>query len=136
MNLSTSRRPDFDDEYLADAIRPPSLEEATEALFYWRARLGRLPRRQFARRREAREMVWRWEERLRSAELRRWGASPLGRTLASLMVLRGLTPSQIATRACRRFAPLRIAVAAVAATIAAVAVFTCVAAVELLHVLF
>jgi hypothetical protein len=91
---------EYDDD-VADVLRGPSLADARESLVYWRERLERLPRRRRAARREARAMVLAWEERVRSAELERWGGGLLGRAAATVAVLRTLGPRQLARRAGR-----------------------------------
>jgi hypothetical protein len=62
---------DGDDRLLADLAAPPPLDEARDALAFWRHRLHTLPRYRRAQRREARAMVERWEERVRRAEIAR-----------------------------------------------------------------
>lgn len=90
--------PAADHEHLADALRGPSPADAASSLAFWRARLERLPLRRVAARREARAMVVVWEERLRRAELERFGGGPIGRLLAGVAVLRGERPGAILRR--------------------------------------
>ena len=56
-----------EDERLRQALAPPPIEDAREALDYWRARQCSLRMWQRGERREAREMVLRWEVRLRES---------------------------------------------------------------------
>jgi hypothetical protein len=84
---------------VADAVRGPSPQDARESLIYWRARLQALPRRRRAARREAREMVVAWEQRLRRAEIERWGGGTIGRFAATVVVMRTLRPAALARRA-------------------------------------
>jgi hypothetical protein len=56
-----------EDERLREALAPPPIEDAREALDYWRTRQCSLRMWQRAERREAREMVLRWEVRLRES---------------------------------------------------------------------
>jgi hypothetical protein len=60
----------FDDAALREALAPPTVAEAEEAVAFWLARLATLPVYRRAARREAREMARRWEERLREARRR------------------------------------------------------------------
>jgi hypothetical protein len=82
-----------------EVLRGPSPADARESLVYWRGRLERLPRRRLAARREARAMVVAWEERLRRAEIERWGGGMLGRFAATVAVLRTVRPRALARRA-------------------------------------
>jgi len=93
-----------DDPFLADALRGPSSDEARESLSYWRTRLDGLPRRRVSQRREAREMIVRWEERLRQAELERWGGGLVGHLAAGLAMLRGTPPATLARSIARQAA--------------------------------
>jgi hypothetical protein len=56
----------------------PALVEARESLSYWENRLHTLPRRSVRARREAREMVTRWRDRVKEAELAEYGPGFLG----------------------------------------------------------
>lgn len=62
-----------DDELLAELREGPSLEEARESLDFWRRRREGLGRGQRRERREADEMIARWETRVRDAERERHG---------------------------------------------------------------
>lgn len=84
---------------VASVLRGPSPADARESLVYWRERLERLPRRRRAARREARAMVVAWEQRLRRAEIERWGGGMLGRFAATVAVLRTLRPAALVRRA-------------------------------------
>ena len=87
---------------LADSLRTPrggaadELEEARELLAYWEQRARRLPRWALMRRREAREMAWRWRERVRAAEQVRYGRGLLG--AASQLAVERRMPSTVAHR--------------------------------------
>ena len=89
------------DDDVRDAIRSPSSEEARESLVYWRDRFDGLPRRRRTARREARTMVLAWEERVRAAEIERWGGGLLGRAAGGVAVLRTMRPRALARRAGR-----------------------------------
>jgi hypothetical protein len=89
------------DDDVRDAIRAPSSAEARESLAYWRDRLDGLPRRRRTARREARTMVLAWEERVRAAEVERWGGGLLGRAAGAVAVLRTMRPRALARRAGR-----------------------------------
>jgi hypothetical protein len=91
--------PHAQEDDVADVLRAPSPADARESLVYWRDRLERLPRRRRAARREARAMVVAWEQRLRRAEMERWGGGVLGRFAAAVAVLRTVRPAALARRA-------------------------------------
>src|SRR5215208_1784295 len=88
---------------LADSLRAPrggaadELDEARELLAYWEQRARRLPRWALMRRREAREMAWRWRERVRAAEQVRYGAGLVG--AASQFAIERRMPTTLAHRA-------------------------------------
>ena len=84
---------------VAEALSGPSSHDARESLVYWRERLERLPRRRRAARREARAMVIAWEERVRRAEIERWGGGTIGRFAAWAVVLRSERPRALVRRA-------------------------------------
>lgn len=86
-----------------ETLGAPSLEEARESLSYWQKRLYELPVYERAKRRESREMVARWEERVEAAERERFGPSPLQQLLAALGLRRMRTQTI--------FAGLKVAVA-------------------------
>ena len=91
--------PDAHDEDVAALLRGPSPADARDSLVYWRDRLEALPRRRRRARREARAMVLAWEQRLRSAEIERWGGGMLGRAAGTVAVLRTVRPADLARRA-------------------------------------
>jgi hypothetical protein len=97
-----------EDKLLADGLRGPSPADAARSLAYWRARLERLPRRRVAARREARAMIVTWEERVRRAEIERYGGGPLGRMLAAVAVVRGERPGAVVRRTARWLVPRRV----------------------------
>ena len=116
---------------LADTLRLPraaaadELDEARELLAYWEQRARRLPRWALVRRREAREMAWRWRERVRAAEQVRYGRGLMG--AASQLAVERRMPTTLAHRG-RQAA--RVALyAAVAATVTLLLVFAAVVAV-------
>jgi hypothetical protein len=83
------------------ALRTPrgpadELEEARELLAYWEQRERRLPWWAVRRRREAREMAWRWRQRTRAAEAVRYGTGVLG--VASQLAVERRVPTQLARR--------------------------------------
>lgn len=87
------------DDGVEDAVRGPEPGEAREALEYWRDRLQRLPHRRRADRREAQAMVVAWEQRLRGAEIERWGGGMIGRLAGTVAVARTLRLRMLARRA-------------------------------------
>ncbi|MDX6721248.1 MAG: hypothetical protein QOJ63_3502 [Solirubrobacteraceae bacterium] len=91
--------PNAQEDDVVGVLRGPSPADARESLVYWRDRLERLPRRRRAARREARAMVVAWEQRLRRAEMERWGGGMLGRFAATVAVLRTARPATLARRA-------------------------------------
>jgi phage baseplate assembly protein W len=115
--LSLSPRPVDDD------LRE-SLDEAREALAYWEGRVRHLPWRAVRRRREARELVVRWEARVAAQERERHGHGIVG-ALVLLATERRLPQAgrraglRVIRRARRTLAA--VAVTAVALTAAAVA---------------
>ena len=67
------------DLLLIAAMRePPALEQARSSLDFWRHRHSTLPIYRRRARREANEMIGRWQERVLEAERRRYGTGPLG----------------------------------------------------------
>jgi hypothetical protein len=101
---------------LEDALRGPSPADARESLVYWRGRLDGLPRRKRKARREAQAMVDAWEERVRRAEVERWGGGMLGRAAGAVAVLRTLHPRALVKRATG-LVPRRLVVGVVAVVI-------------------
>jgi hypothetical protein len=104
------------EEDVDDALRGPAPADARESLVYWRERLERLPRRRRAARREARQMVLAWEQRVRAAEIERWGGGMLGRAAGTFAVLRTVRPGALAKRAVG-LVPRRLVVGVVAVVI-------------------
>jgi hypothetical protein len=110
----------FEDEH-ADAPRGPSADEARESLTYWRARLVSLPVTRRAQRREAKAMIVRWEERLRTAERARWGDNVLGRVAGSVAVWRDERGVSL-TRRAAAFVPRWVKLTVASVVVASVAV--------------
>ena len=98
------------DENVREALCAPTPADARESLAYWRARLDGLPRRQRAARREARAMVAAWEQRVRDAELERWGGGWLGRAAGALAVLRSVGAAMAIRRLLRVAVPGKLVV--------------------------
>lgn len=73
-----------DDALLADLTAPPSVEDARESLDYWQHRQADLPIHRRAERREAQEMVTRWQQRLAAAERELHGPGPVEQLLELL----------------------------------------------------
>jgi hypothetical protein len=73
---------------------PPPLEEARSSLAYWRRRRAALPLYRRSARREADEMISRWQERVAAAERRRYGVGPFA-------VVRRLVAGELTWRATR-----------------------------------
>jgi hypothetical protein len=57
---------------------PPPLDEARSSLEYWRRRRAALPLYRRGARREADEMISRWQERVAAAERRLYGTGLMG----------------------------------------------------------
>ncbi|MEY2442204.1 MAG: hypothetical protein QOJ46_1630 [bacterium] len=102
------------DDDVREVLRGPSPADARESLVYWRVRLDGLPRRQRAARREARAMVIAWEERVRSAEIERWGGGWMGRAAGGAAVLRSLGFAAAARRIVRFVLPGKLVVGVLA----------------------
>jgi hypothetical protein len=99
------------------------LAEARELLAYWERRARVLPVWAMRRRREAREMAWRWRERVRSAEQARYGSGLLG--AASQLAVERRMPTKASHRgrqAARAFGYAALTAAVTVALVAAVAV--------------
>jgi hypothetical protein len=98
------------DDDVLDALRGPSPVDAQESLHYWRARLDGLPRHRRSSRREARAMVVAWEERVRRAEVERWGGGWIGRAAGGVAVLRTLGAAALVRRVVRVLVPGKLVV--------------------------
>lgn len=98
------------EDEVREALRPPSAAEARESLVYWRARLDSLPRHRRGARREARAMVVAWEQRVRNAELDRWGVGLLGSLAGSAAVLRSLGVAAAVRRGLRVLVPGKLVI--------------------------
>ncbi len=116
---------------IAEALRAPrsgaadELAEARELLAYWESRGRQLPRWAVKRRREARDMAYRWRQRVRDAEERRYGRGLLG--AASMYAIERRTPVSLAHRG--RQAGQVVVYTAVSAVLMVLLVFAAVAAV-------
>jgi hypothetical protein len=75
MNVATE---DPDLLLIAAMREPPALEEARSSLDFWQRRRSALPVYRRRARREASEMIGRWEERVLEAERLRYGTGLLG----------------------------------------------------------
>ena len=109
---------------LAEALLAPreaadELDEARELLAYWERRARMLPLWALMRRREAREMAWRWRERVRAAEQARYGAGLLG--AASLLAVERRMPTKVSHRGRQAARVVGYAAVTAAITIALVA---------------
>jgi hypothetical protein len=80
--MRAHRDPDL--ALIQELLAPPPLEDARRSLEYWERRRSSLRLYQRAARREAREMVLRWEARVRAAERIRFEATVFGRILAAV----------------------------------------------------
>jgi hypothetical protein len=94
-----------DEQLLRRYLRPVDVEVARMALEYWLSRLERLPRRRRAERREARQMVARWERRLLEAENHRRSESIAGRLLLAAGLERLVVRRRPSVRVPRRARP-------------------------------
>ena len=56
-----------DQQLLRRLVAPPGLEDGVESLDYWRRRRDRLPWYRMHKRREAEQMIVRWEQRVGAA---------------------------------------------------------------------
>jgi hypothetical protein len=105
------------DLLLIAALRePPALEQARSSLDFWRQRRSTLPIYRRRARREASEMIGRWEERVLEAERRRYGTGLAGlvrRLLAGDAPSWWLSASGLRAVAWR-FVPRRLVLLAVA----------------------
>ena len=87
---------------LGAALRTPrgiaadELDEARELLAYWEQRGRQLPRWALVRRREARDMAFRWRQRVRTAEQARYGVGLVG--AASQLAIERRMPTTLAHR--------------------------------------
>lgn len=104
------RGPACGDDDVREVLRGPSTLEARESLVYWRDRLDTLPRRRRAARREAQAMVAAWEQRVRSAEIERWGGGFMGRAAGTVSVLSGLGLAAMVRRVVRFVVPGKLVV--------------------------
>ncbi len=111
----------FEDD-LDDVIRGPAPGDARDSLVYWRERLERLPRRRRTARREARAMVVSWEQRVRTAEIERWGGGVLGRVAGTFAVLRTVPVRSLAQRAVG-LVPRRLLVGTIAVVVGSALLF-------------
>jgi hypothetical protein len=102
--------PSVHDEDVRESLRGPSAVEARESLVYWRSRLDTLPRHRRSARREARAMVVAWEERVRKAELERWGSGWLGAAAGGLAILRNMGIAVLVKRVLRVVLPTKVVV--------------------------
>jgi hypothetical protein len=113
----------YDDQVLAQTLAPPSLEDAEEALAFWRGRRRALPIYRRSARREADLMIAAWTVRVREARRARFGR------LAALAALFALDMRELRQRVARlAFGALvaccLVVVAFVASVVAAVHVTT------------
>ena len=77
-----------DDRLLAQLNAPPDLSEGLHSLAYWHQRRQRLAWYRLGARREATQMIFRWEHRVRHAMLSQRGVPIAVRTSAGLLVAR------------------------------------------------
>jgi hypothetical protein len=68
------------------AVHYVPLQDAVESLAYWRSRRARLPWYRRSARREAAQMMLRWERRVRAAVVRQTDAPPAARIAAARLV--------------------------------------------------
>lgn len=107
----------YDDQLLAETLAPPSLEDAEEALAFWRGRRRSLPIYRRSARREADHMIVAWSARVRAARRARFGR------LAGLAGLFALDLGELRRRIVRiAVGALAICCLAVAALVASVVV--------------
>jgi hypothetical protein len=112
---------------LAETLLSPreatdELDEARELLAYWERRARMLPLWAVMRRREAREMAWRWHERVRAAEQARYGSGLLG--AASQLVVERRMPTKVSYRGRQAARVVGYAAVTAAITVALVAAAT------------
>jgi hypothetical protein len=82
------RRVSGDDRLLARVQSPPDLSEGVESLAYWLERRERLPWYRIRARREADEMIVRWERRVRSAIFSQPDVPITARASAGMLLVR------------------------------------------------
>jgi len=111
----------YDDQRLAETLAPPSLEDAEEALAFWRGRRRSLPIYRRSARREADHMIVAWTGRVRAARRARFGR------LAGLAGLFALELGELRRRVVR----IAIGVLAIWCLVVAAFVASVVAAVHL-----
>jgi hypothetical protein len=78
------RARDSDLVLVEEMLAPPPLDDARRSLEYWERRRRALPLHRRRARREARDMVVRWQARVAAARQARFDMSPVGRFLAAL----------------------------------------------------
>jgi hypothetical protein len=69
---------DDDELLIAAMLEPPALDQARASLDFWRQRRSRLPVYRRSARREANEMIGRWQARVLEAERRSYGTGLFG----------------------------------------------------------
>ena len=109
---------------LVDSLLAPrggvdELDEARELLAYWEQRARMLPLWAVMRRREAREMAWRWRARVRAAEQARYGSGLLG--AASQLAVERRIPTTVSHRGRQAARVVGYAAVTAAITVALVA---------------
>jgi hypothetical protein len=77
-----------DDRLLSELQAPPDLTDGMQSLAYWHQRRERLAWYRVGARREAAQMILRWEHRVRGAMLSQRGVPIAVRTSAGLLVAR------------------------------------------------
>jgi hypothetical protein len=117
-----------------------SVDEAKEALAFWRGRLNRLPWHRRAARAEAREMAARWQQRLVAAQLERWRLSALTGVVVPAVAWWGVSRATRTRRVAALAVPIvrrtpigRMVMAAAAAIIVAALTMTVLLAVLIAH---
>ena len=104
-----------------ESFAGPALEDARDSLTYWHERHARLPRHRLTQRREARAMIVRWDERVRQAEVERFGAGPGGRLMAAFqgggIGGAAIIITRVAAGFLARLVPAKVVLAAVAVAI-------------------
>jgi hypothetical protein len=114
-----------DQQLLRRLVAPPGLEDGVESLDYWRRRRDRLPWYRMHKRREAEQMIVRWEQRVGAALVSQHRVPIEARLSAGALIAR--------TRLARWTRRARIALLATVATMTFVV--TALAAAALVYLL-
>ena len=108
-----------DQELLAEALAPPGLGDGMQSLGYWRNRRRGLPWYRLRARREAEDMILRWEQRVGAALLAQPNAAPRLRISGGLLLAQSRLGRWMRRVRIAATIVLVVAAACVAGTVAA-----------------